>query len=106
MLSKKKLQHALSAIINAVHPKKVILFGSYARNEADEDSDLDLLVIEPHPINKGMQMVKIRNAIGDIGIGVDVLVYSEEYVKEWGHLRGSVLYWAIKEGKVLYETAP
>jgi len=103
MLSKEDLRRTVSAIVDVAHPSKVILFGSYARNEADEGSDLDLLVIEPKEIDRGMEMVKIRRAIGDIGVGVDVLVYSEDYLKEWGHLRGSVLYWALKEGKLLYE---
>jgi predicted nucleotidyltransferase len=103
MLSKKSLQNAISAIIDCVHPLKVILFGSYARQEADEGSDIDLLIIEEKTDNKGMEMVKIRNAIGDIGVGVDILVYTAKDVQDRGHLRGSVLYWALKEGKVLYE---
>jgi predicted nucleotidyltransferase len=103
MLTKQSLQRAISAIIETVHPNKIILFGSYARNSADKDSDLDLLVIEDQPVNRGEEMVKIRNAIGDIGVGIDILVYSEKDVQESGHLRGSALYWALKEGKVLYE---
>ncbi len=87
------------------YPKKIVLFGSYARNDADEDSDLDLLVIEKNMSNKGLEMVKIRNAIGDIGVGVDILVYTENDVNELSHLRGSTLYWALKEGKILYENA-
>lgn len=105
MLTKRTLQGAISAVIKAVHPSKVIVFGSYARNDADEGSDLDLLVIEKSLMDKGTEMVKIRNAIGDIGVGVDVLVYSEKDIQELGHLRGSTLYWALKEGKVLYENA-
>ena len=103
MLTKKLLQKTISAIIKSVNPKKVILFGSYAREEADEESDLDLLVIEEKTVNRGKEMVKIRNAIGDIGVGVDILVYSEKDIKELGHLRSSTLYWALKEGKILYE---
>ncbi len=105
MLNQKTLKGAVSAIIDVANPSKILMFGSYARNEADEDSDLDILVIESEAVNRGKEMVKIRNAIGNIGVGVDVLVYSEEYVKEWGHIKGSVLYWALKEGKLLYERA-
>ena len=36
------------------------MFGSYARKEADEDSDLDLLVIEQGIVDKGKEMIKIR----------------------------------------------
>lgn len=103
MLNKKILQNAITAIVKAVNPSKIIIFGSYAREDADEGSDIDLLVIEDKHKDKGLEMVKIRNAIGDIGIGVDVLVYSEKDIKELGHLRSSTLYWALKDGKILYE---
>ena len=48
-------------------------------------------------------MARLRQAVGNIGLAVDILVYSEEEVSEWGGLPGSTLYWALKKGKVLYE---
>jgi hypothetical protein len=49
-------------------------------------------------------MVEFRNAIGRVspGVGVDILVYNEEEVSE--PVPGTVLFWALTEGKVLYET--
>lgn len=77
------------------------MFGSYARKEADEDSDLDLLVIEQEVVDRGKEMIKICNAIGDIGIGVDVIVCSESYVDTWRHVRNTLIHQALKEGKIL-----
>jgi predicted nucleotidyltransferase len=34
-------------IVEAVHPLRIILFGSRARGDARPDSDLDLLVVMP-----------------------------------------------------------
>lgn len=34
---------------------------------------------------------------------IDVLVYSETQVDEWGEARGSVLHAALSEGRVLVE---
>jgi predicted nucleotidyltransferase len=45
MISEKAIQEAVRRIVEATHPTKVILFGSYARDEADEGSDLDFMVI-------------------------------------------------------------
>jgi predicted nucleotidyltransferase len=103
MISQKTIDTAVSRLVATAKPNKVILFGSYARNEANEDSDLDLLVIEPQLTNVGMEMIRLDNAIGDIGIGVDVLVYSQLEVDKRGHIPSSALYWALKEGKVLYD---
>ncbi len=103
MISQETINKAVSKLVAAANPSKVILFGSYARGEATEESDLDLIVIKPHLENKGMEMVRLRYAIGRIGLGVDVLVYSQKDVDDWGHLPGTALYWALKEGKVVYE---
>lgn len=32
-------------IVETIHPERIILFGLVARGEADEDSDIDLLVV-------------------------------------------------------------
>ncbi|TGO02289.1 DNA polymerase subunit beta [Candidatus Thiomargarita nelsonii] len=101
MISQKTIDTAVSRLVATAKPNKVILFGSYARNEANEDSDLDLLV--PQLTNVGMEMIRLDNAIGNIGIGVDVLVYSQQEVNKRGHIPSSALYWALKEGKVLYD---
>lgn len=103
MLNDKALQQITSSVLKVSNPKKIIMFGSYARKEADKDSDLDLLVIEQGIVDRGKEMIKIRNAIGDVGIGVDVIVFSEEYVNEWAHVRNTLIHRAIKEGKILYE---
>src|SRR5687767_14420934 len=100
VLSDAIINQAVSKIVATAHPSKIILFGSYARAEARECSDLDFLVIESHLENKGDEIVRLRNAIGRIGVGVDVLVYSQQEVEEWGHLPGTALYNALKEGKV------
>lgn len=104
MITQATLDNLVFKIAELAKPCKVILFGSYGRGEAKPQSDVDLLVIKPRVENRGMEMVKLRAAIGGIGAGVDVLVFSETDVKEWGHLPGTTLYWALKDGKLLYET--
>ncbi len=49
------------------------------------------------------EMVRLLDPLRSLRVPADVLVYSEEEVRDWGHLPGSVLYEALTEGKVLYE---
>lgn len=96
----KAVQRAVAA---AQAPSRVILFGSYARGDADEGSDVDLMVIERRLDNKGEEMVKLSRAIGWIGKGVDVLVYSEDDFLRRSVVPGTAPYWAATEGKVMYD---
>jgi uncharacterized protein len=103
MLSEKAFRQAIRRIRQVAQPSKIILFGSYARGEATEDSDLDLMIILPGKPDKMAEIIRLRRAIGALGVGVDVLVFSEEEARRRGQVPGTVLYWANKEGKVLYE---
>ena len=43
-----ELSDILSPIIRKYNASKAFLFGSYARNEADKDSDVDVMVVGGH----------------------------------------------------------
>ena len=103
MISPEQIQHAVERLVKAANPSKVILFGSYACGDATEDFDLELMVIEPEVPNKFEEMVRLRNTMGDVGIGVDVLVYSDSEASRRSQVPGTLLCWAFREGKVLYD---
>lgn len=45
----------------------------------------------------------LRRAVGSIGVGMDILVYSEEQAREWGEVENTVLHEALREGRLLAE---
>ncbi len=97
------IRAAVERIVVATHPSKVILFGSYARGDADAGSDLDLMVVESEVLDRGQEMLKLYRTVGYIGVGVDLLVYSEKEMERRGQVPGTVIYHALREGKVLYD---
>lgn len=105
MLTLDLIQEAAARIVATAQPDKVILFGSYARGEAHDDSDLDLIVIEHElpPELVVQEMARLRLAVGGIGVGVDILVYSRAEFERRKNWPSTPLYWAQREGKVLYE---
>ena len=106
MIDEQILQQVVERIVAATQPSHVILFGSYGRGDADAGSDLDLMVIKPEVSDKYTEMIRLHEAVGSIGPGVDVLVYSEAEYRRRSRVPGTVLYWARKEGRALYEAAP
>jgi predicted nucleotidyltransferase len=105
MIDEQTLQQVVKRIVAAAQPSLVILFGSHGRGDADAGSDLDLMVIERNLDNRYEEMIRLREVVGYIGVGVDVLVYSETEYQRRSQVSGTVLYWARKEGRPLYEVA-
>jgi predicted nucleotidyltransferase len=102
MISSAVIDSAVRALAAASKPERIILFGSHARGEARDDSDVDLLVIEREVEDRAHEMVRLRRVLRPLRIPVDLLVYSQADVERWGDQPGSALYWALREGKVVY----
>ena len=102
MIARETIDDIARKLVAAADPVKVILFGSYARGDADDGSDLDFLAVEREVENALQEMVRLRRAVGSVGVGVDVLVVSEQDLGDRAHLPGTVLYWALKEGRLLH----
>jgi predicted nucleotidyltransferase len=90
--------------MTARSPARVLLFGSRARGDAREDSDLDFLVIEERVENKLREMVLLRDALPPLGVPVDVVVVSEDEAARRGTVPSTLIYRALREGRVLVAT--
>jgi predicted nucleotidyltransferase len=95
------IQEAGRRLSEAAPNARIILFGSHARGEAGKHSDLDLLVIEPKVGNPARESVRLRRALGDLVLAADVIVASEDRVREWRDVRGSLIHAALSEGREL-----
>jgi predicted nucleotidyltransferase len=94
-------------------PYKIILFGSYAKGNPDENSDVDLMIIlDNNHVSKTYQerldkKVYIRNLVLEINrkMSLDILVYSKEeldLIKKHGNYFIDEI---ERTGKVIYEKA-
>ena len=92
-------------LIEAAKPQRIIVFGSQARGEAGEDSDLDVMVVEEGVSDRAGEMVRLNRLLRSLDIPVDLLAVSAEKFNYWCDTPGNVYFEAATEGEVLYEAA-
>lgn len=88
----------------ATSPARVIIFGSSARGDRHADSDLDFLVIEREVTDPVQEALRLRRAVGDIGVPVDVIVLDEALAGRRAKVPGSMAYQALTYGRVVAES--
>ncbi len=97
------LSEVVDRIVSKFHPEKIILFGSWARGEAREDSDLDLLVVLPSVEHTRKAAIQIGNTLSNLPISKDIIVSTPRDIEKYGKTIGYILHPALTEGKVIYE---
>jgi predicted nucleotidyltransferase len=98
------LDQIISLIVSAASPDQIILFGSYARGDNTEKSDVDLLIVKKGPKN-GLEITgNLHIAFFDnhIGIAVDLLAIDSDRYEALKYEIGLVYKTIHKEGKVVY----
>ena len=60
MVSMDEIKELGQRVAREFHPDLIVLFGSYARGSATEDSDVDLLIVLPFEGKAVNQSVEIR----------------------------------------------
>ena len=103
MTSEAIISTMVDRIVGRFQPSRVVLFGSQARGTAKEWSDVDLLVVMDNVPNKRRVAVEIRRSLGDIPISKDIVIATPDEITRRGHVVGTVLRAALREGTIVYE---
>ena len=90
-------------IVGRFQPSRVVLFGSRSRGDANERSDVDLLVVMSNVPDKRRAAIEIRRSLGDLPVSKDIVIATPEEIASRGHVVGTVLHAALREGTVVYE---
>lgn len=101
------IEDILQKIVAGYSPQKVILFGSYAYGQPDEDSDIDLLIVKDtgkRPLERWMEVKRLlrdRNRT----VSVSPLVYTPRELEERLAIKDFFIQEVLEKGKVLYASA-
>ncbi len=90
-------------IVERFQPARILLFGSRARGSANRWSDVDLLVVMEEVTDKRYTAVEMGRVLSDLPVSKDIIVTTPEEIARRGHLVGSVIRAALRDGKVVYE---
>lgn len=91
-------------IAEKFNPRKIILFGSYARGNPRPESDVDMLVVMETSIREVEQSIEICQQIEYL-FGLDLIVYTPSHLVERLEMGDAFVQEILKEGKVLYEAS-
>ena len=103
LIDNKTISNIVSRIATNTHPDKIFLFGSYATGQANEDSDIDLLVVKDTLEPRHKRSIEIQRLLKGSKLPVDILVYTNDEFERERTINYSFVNSAIQGAKLLYE---
>ena len=97
------IREIAAKIAREFNPVRIILFGSYARGEADARSDIDLLVIMDSAEPPHLRALPIYRLLADYLLSVDVIVRTPEETTWYQDVPSSFIQTILREGVTLHE---
>jgi len=99
------ISRIVEKIKEGYNPQKIILFGSYARGNPTEDSDIDLLIIKETNKRRDERFVDVKRIIYNPNIRVPVspIVYTPKELKRRLDMGDDFVNEILKRGVVLYD---
>ena len=102
IISKRKIQSLKDALIPYA-PERIYLFGSWSRDEEDELSDLDIVVIKRTKKPFFNRLRETARLIPPGLSGVDILVYTPEEFTEMKREGNAFAEMIMEEGIIIYD---
>ena len=98
-----KLAELVRRLVDAYQPDCLYLFGSRGRDQADPDSDYDLLMILRKLEAPAYQIAQqAHTLVWGLGISADILVWSREDFDRRLPLKASLPATVVREGMLLH----
>jgi uncharacterized protein len=103
MIEKSTILNFASKIASEINPDRIYLIGSYATGKANEDSDIDFLIIKDTDEPKYKRSIEIQRLFIGTKVPTDILVYTKDEFEKEKLKDFSFINTAIQESQLLYE---
>jgi predicted nucleotidyltransferase len=101
-ISQATLDELVRRIVEAVHPLRIILFGSAARGEMGRHSDIDVMVVMPDGTHRRNSAKLVYRNLAGFGKPVDVVVATMDDLEKYRDSIGLIYREALRDGKEIY----
>ncbi|MFH0823829.1 MAG: nucleotidyltransferase domain-containing protein [Pseudomonadota bacterium] len=97
------IEDITDAIARRFNPVRIVLFGSHARGEATEESDIDLYVEMETDLRVPERSIAVNEIFGVHSWPMDVVVYTPEEAERLREIHGTLMSIIEAEGVTLYD---
>jgi uncharacterized protein len=102
VISFSQIQAFSQQIVEKFQPERIILFGSYAYGQPNEDSDVDLLIILPFEEMPVQKAISIRQQVRS-PFPLDLMARTAEQIQQRLEMGDFFIQDIMEKGQVLYE---
>ena len=101
-MSDSTIDRLVGEVVKRVNPLRIVLFGSASRDEAGEQSDIDLLVVMPDGVHRRRTAQKLYREIKGLRVPFDIVVATVQDLEKHKDNDGLIYKNALKEGIEVY----
>ena len=101
----KEIQNIVNQLVRLYKPEKIILFGSLAKDQIKQGTDIDLFIIKSDVPELGVDRIRQLDALIKYKLATDFIVYKPQELEQRLKLGDPFVKTILKEGKVLYDAA-
>ena len=100
-----RLSNIIPNIVDAFDPSEILIYGSYARGDNTEYSDIDIIIVAETSLRFQDRSIRAMNIIDqkDGDIAINPLVYTSDEFKEMLETKESFLVSAMSESVLIWK---
>jgi predicted nucleotidyltransferase len=103
MVDRKEIERVAAQLGIESNAERVVLFGSYARGDISENSDVDLLIIAESDLPRFKRSRGLYKLLRPYPFPMDLIVYTPEEIKKGKRSPVSFVSRVLQEGEVVYD---